>query len=275
MLTQAGKKPQRGFGGRITFYEKDETKPILVEGQLVVYAFDEAGREKSDNKPTRRYVFPAEQLPLRMSKSELGASYSFWLPWDDVGGPQTSVGLICRFEPKGGAVITSDQTHVQLPGTMPIAGANKNPDGTTKPPKVPEGVASKPAMPSLQTMQLERNARLANYEVPAGVSPQSGVVTADGYAGMLPAKRMTATTINLPASYQMPSAGSIVNQPIPAQPGRKSCHSFRSSKYGFLRRSLNRHRIWERSKRCRLPNLAGFNRRGSARFRAGRSRLPV
>jgi hypothetical protein len=101
--TKPGQPAERGFGGRLMFYGKKEQKPILVDGQLVVYAFDEMGRAVTDNKPTRRYVFPPDQLPLHMSMSELGASYSFFLPWDEVGGPQTEVSLICRFEPKGGA----------------------------------------------------------------------------------------------------------------------------------------------------------------------------
>ena len=61
-------------------------KPVLVDGQLVIYAFDESNREPTNNKPTRRYVFPPDQVARRMSKSELGPSYSFWLPWDEVGG---------------------------------------------------------------------------------------------------------------------------------------------------------------------------------------------
>src|SRR3954462_3003305 len=126
VLTESGKKPQRGFGGRIMFYEKDEKNPILVEGQLVVYAFDETGRDPTDTKPTRRYVFPTEQIPKHMSKSELGASYSFWLPWDEAGGPKTEISLICRFEPKGGAVITSEQTKHILPGSTPVLTAGSS-----------------------------------------------------------------------------------------------------------------------------------------------------
>ena len=99
VLHTSGKNPQRGFGGRLIFYAKDPEKPVLVDGQLVVYAFDETNREVTDNRPTRRYVFPTDQVPLHMSKTELGPTYSFWLPWDEVGGPQTEVSLICRFEP--------------------------------------------------------------------------------------------------------------------------------------------------------------------------------
>src|SRR5436190_21582839 len=40
MYTAAGKKPTRGFGGRVYFYNaKNETIP--VQGQLVVYCFDD------------------------------------------------------------------------------------------------------------------------------------------------------------------------------------------------------------------------------------------
>ena len=60
-----------------------------------------------------------------MSKNKLGASYSFFLPWDEAGGPKTEVSLICRFEPKDGPVVTSEQTRQLLPGSIaatPTAG---------------------------------------------------------------------------------------------------------------------------------------------------------
>ncbi len=46
VMTQPGVKPQRGFGGRIMFYESEDKKPILVDGQLVIYAFDETGARR-------------------------------------------------------------------------------------------------------------------------------------------------------------------------------------------------------------------------------------
>src|SRR3954463_2990829 len=155
VMSQAGQKPQRGFGGRIMFYEKEGKKPILVDGQLVVYAFDETNRQATDNKRTGRYVFPADQMAIHMSKCDMGASYSFWLPWDEAGGPKTEVGLICRFEPKGGAVVTGEQTHHLLPGTANNWAATR---GAPTPPKVPEGVRSKPPRQTLEDLQAKRNA---------------------------------------------------------------------------------------------------------------------
>ncbi len=209
VLNQVGQKPQRGFGGRLTFYDKDGKKPILVDGQLVVYAFDEAGRDPTDNKPTRRYVFPAEQMPIHMSKSELGASYSFWLPWDEAGGPKTEVSLICRFEPKGGAVVTGEQTKHLLPGPALPPGAIA---GSNKPPKVPEGVPSKPPKQTLEEIlanrTADRRAQLISYDAPA-INQQGAVANAAMQNGAMEDRHLTATTIALPQNYQLPDAAAL------------------------------------------------------------------
>lgn len=113
---QVGSQPERGFGGRLYFYDR-AADPITVDGRLVVYAFDEQDRAPTDHKPTRRYVFPAEQLTLHMSETEIGPSYSFWLPWGSVDGPSTEISLIARFEPtRGGGLVVSDQARQRLPG---------------------------------------------------------------------------------------------------------------------------------------------------------------
>lgn len=117
VLQRPGQGAERGFGGRLFFYGAKDVKPITVEGQLVVYAFDETGRKPTDNKPTKRYVFPAEQFVKHHSESDFGSSYSVWLPWGDAEGPPTDVSLIARFEPlQGGGIILSEQSTSRLPG---------------------------------------------------------------------------------------------------------------------------------------------------------------
>ncbi|MCI0332698.1 MAG: hypothetical protein L0228_05705 [Planctomycetes bacterium] len=203
VLTKAGQKPQRGFGGRLMFYGEKDEKPILVDGQLVVYAFDETGRQPTDNKPTRRYVFPADQMRLRMSKSDVGASYSFWLPWDEVGGPKTEVSLVCRFEPKGGPVITGEQTRHLLPGTMPAEAAVTS--GSS--PKLPEGEPMRPARLRLESVQSQQQvhggAQHASYESP--VDPQAAAAASMTNAAPAPARQMSVTSIVLPENFQLPN----------------------------------------------------------------------
>ena len=118
VLQRPGEPAQRGFGGRLYFYDK-QAEPIIVEGRLVVYAFDESDRDPTDHEPTRRYIFPPEQIVLHQSESDIGQSYSFWLPWDEVGGISTEVTLISRFEPVGGTgMIVSESARQRLPGRM-------------------------------------------------------------------------------------------------------------------------------------------------------------
>lgn len=165
---QAGTKPERGFGGRLYFYDQ-AADPITVDGRLVVYAFDEANRLPTDHKPTRRYVFPAEQFELHMSESEIGPSYSVWLPWGNVLEPSTEVSLIARFEPSaGGGLIVSDPARQRLPGQggalLPIEG---------------EQLAKKTLSPPIKQ---------TGFESPAS-SPR--------IAAAEPRKRLTTTTIRL------------------------------------------------------------------------------
>ena len=100
-----GRTARRGFGGRLMFYGDRGDDSVKVDGTLVIYAFDENGRLPSDVKPDKKYVFTAEQLPKYYSKSDLGHSYSVWLPWGELGGQQKEISLIVRFLPKGGPVV--------------------------------------------------------------------------------------------------------------------------------------------------------------------------
>ncbi|MCL2743973.1 MAG: hypothetical protein FWE67_08985 [Planctomycetaceae bacterium] len=111
-------KPERGFGGRVYFYDDGGTKPIKVKGCVVVYAFDEENRKHDDNAPTRSYFFAKDDVKKLYSKSKLGHSYNFWIPWDSEGpdGKSKKVSLIVRYVPDKGSSVVSSQAVVYLPG---------------------------------------------------------------------------------------------------------------------------------------------------------------
>ena len=120
VLHRAGQKSQRGFGGRLSFFSRESEDPVRVDGQLVVYAYDESKGDPTNTRPTRRYIFPKEQFERMESESTLGPSYSVWLPWDDeVAGERKNISLIARFEPQGGPLLVGEQTKHLLPGTPP------------------------------------------------------------------------------------------------------------------------------------------------------------
>jgi hypothetical protein len=192
VLNTAGEKPKRGFGGRLSFFKRDSDDPVRVEGQLVVYAFDETSRAAHETQPTRRYIFPLEEFARHESDSKLGPSYSFWLPWDDAGGPQRNISLIVRFEPKGGSVVMGEQTRHLLPGDTL------------------DGPSAGPTLASERSAVVER-VQLAAFNgdaaTPSSSSPASETPEAR--------QRMSTETIALP-----PRLGNTVAQtPVAARTG--------------------------------------------------------
>jgi hypothetical protein len=116
IMNKAGQPSTRGFGGRVTFFNGDNEASILVDGQLTVYGFDDESEDPENPVPEKKFIFPRATLASLQSESNLGPSYSVWLPWGDLNGPQRQVSLICRFDDANGKVILSQSASVTLPG---------------------------------------------------------------------------------------------------------------------------------------------------------------
>jgi hypothetical protein len=198
VLNRTGEPPVRGFGGRLMFYEAGKPDPVKIDGKLVVYAFDETGRDASSARPDRKYIFTPEQVQVRYSKSKIGHSYSVWIPWDQVGGVQKEISLIARFEPKGAPAVVGEQSRLLLPGIQPA--------------ERPALAASLPAAASTGSVQqTSYNAALPgdcpNFRghQSAAMVDENGTVPFAGSAGNQPSpnddrpRRMTTTTIDIPS----------------------------------------------------------------------------
>jgi hypothetical protein len=118
LYTQVGQPAIRGFGGRLYFYDA-QNEAMPVAGQLVVYAYEDSLDGKPSQMPSRKFVFTPEQFAQHYSPTELGASYSIWLPWDPVGGEKKSVSLVPVFTADGGKILTGQQSINILPGHSP------------------------------------------------------------------------------------------------------------------------------------------------------------
>lgn len=118
ILTVAGKPPTRGFGGRIYFYN-NKSQTIPVEGELVVHGFDETNKRKTggvEAQADKRFRFTEEQFTGHFSESDLGASYSVWIPWDTAEGVQKEITLVPTFKSSKGELVQGDAAKVVLPG---------------------------------------------------------------------------------------------------------------------------------------------------------------
>lgn len=116
-LSSPGKTTTRGFGGRLFFYD-EKSRAVPVEGELLVVAYVNSEVEGAPPH-TRRFAFTSEQLTSHFSQSDLGASYSIWIPWDAQGGMQTTVTLVPNFTPKDSSAFQGASTVVVLPGRVP------------------------------------------------------------------------------------------------------------------------------------------------------------
>ena len=114
-LTLSKQVPTRGFAGRIYFHDHQEN-PLIVDGELIVYGFNE-GRLKKHGKPEKRFVFSSEELAKYLRMSTAGASYNIWLPWDELGGVEKKVSLIAFFKDASGKVVQGSSINAVLPGT--------------------------------------------------------------------------------------------------------------------------------------------------------------
>jgi hypothetical protein len=118
-LVQTGRIPTRGFGGRVFFYD-EKSRPVPVDGTLIVHGFDET--ESSSEPEMKRFEFTPEQFTRHFSQSDLGASYSVWIPWDAMGGLQRRISLVASFKTAEGKVVQGIPATIMLPGTAPELG---------------------------------------------------------------------------------------------------------------------------------------------------------
>ena len=127
-LATAGQATMRGFGGRIYFYN-DRSQAVPVEGDLVVHGYltTPGNAVSTDSTAHKRFVFGSEQLVAHFSPSQIGASYSIWVPWDEIGGFREELTLIATFKSKQGSVVQGAPAKLFLPGKSRVD------DGTSTP----------------------------------------------------------------------------------------------------------------------------------------------
>lgn len=212
ILNQGGKASLRGFGGRVMFYAAEGGKPIKVRGTLVVYAFDETGRDTEHVRPDRKYVFTPEQFEQHYSKSALGHSYSVWLPWDEAGGPRREISLLVRFTPVDGAAIVGDLSKHNLPGYSEA-------DVTQYPPYAGDKNSSpaanvSPATNAPAAMNTSTGGGVVQVGYQAPLTSEATSVAASAVGLPTPAnaenpspRRMMTTTITLPPSQRVRGLG--------------------------------------------------------------------
>lgn len=106
---------KHGYAARVYFYDQTQTKTLKVEGGIDVYCFEEKPG-LFNNKPTKIVTFRPEDTPQFFSESELGPSYTIWVPWDESDSDAPEVSLFIKFRPvEGGEMLMSQQATLNSP----------------------------------------------------------------------------------------------------------------------------------------------------------------
>jgi hypothetical protein len=215
-LIQPGKPYTRGFGGRIYFYN-EKSQAIPVEGELMVYGFEDKsgdlakGSWPSDpqlaSQDTKRFRFTPEQFTQHFSESQLGASYSVWIPWDVVGGPQKKIILCPMFISKAGRMVRGETSKLSLSGPGGPA-ANLAQQSTPLAPGVP-AVATHPSvqLASATVPMADATGLPASTPIPGAIEPGNGGAT----------MRTTTIRMSQPVNYRgnHPAATNVTSPAAP------------------------------------------------------------
>lgn len=107
---------ERGFGGRVIFYDaRDQT--IKIDGRVTIFVFDDQNALADNPAPRYKFVFPQDSVNAYYSKSELGHSYSFWIPLGSIEAPTQPFSLVVRYDSPTGERVLSELTKKVLVGT--------------------------------------------------------------------------------------------------------------------------------------------------------------
>jgi hypothetical protein len=193
-----GATPSRGFGGRIYFYN-EKSQAVPVDGELIVHGYDETTRHAAGANPAKAdktFRFTSEQFTQHFSESQLGASYSIWIPWDqEAEGTSRKIVLIPTFVGKDGKVVRGDSSQVVLQGTI----ANE---------------AQVPQDPMAPLREAMRSPSDQGSAVQAA-SYHADILRVDppDHANRIPSSGLRTTTISIPSTSSGRRAGSVALPP--------------------------------------------------------------
>lgn len=111
--------PTRGFDGQILFFTRKDDTPVVVDGDVKIYQFDDYGPREEWDKPIAEFSFTSEQWQYFLGKGLLGPGYHLFIPYSREHSEQVNVSLMVRFTPHGGGQpLYSKLIKATLPGTF-------------------------------------------------------------------------------------------------------------------------------------------------------------
>lgn len=209
--------PCKGFMGQVMFLSSKSSAPVVIEGDVRVYLFDDQGTEKENTKPLRQFDFDNGSWAIHLTSTSYGPTYTVFIPYVRRGVTNARCSLYVRLKPKVGPVICSEFTDMQLNGpkklstgeeAKPLSNEEINKDSVD---------AMVGSLMKTTTIAMGPNPQAMQPAVAAGTSPQS-------VHPAVAAKAETASSQIQQATHQVVAAPA---NDIPAAPAKESADADR------------------------------------------------
>jgi hypothetical protein len=108
--------PCRGFAGQVIFLTNREPTPVVPDGDVRIYVFDDLRQADDPSKPLRQYDFTDDSWSIHRRDSTLGPTYHVFIPYPRKGLHEALCSLRVRLTPPRGQAVFSDMVSVTLKG---------------------------------------------------------------------------------------------------------------------------------------------------------------
>ncbi len=108
--------PTRGFVGQIFFFNHEFATPIIGNGSVQVFLFDDQGTPEEQVKPLHIFDFTAEAWNRLLVETQLGPAYNLFIPYVRKTPNEAECALVVKLTPEQGQPVISDMAYIRLPG---------------------------------------------------------------------------------------------------------------------------------------------------------------
>lgn len=150
--------PIRGIAGQVYFFTQSTVGPVVVDGKVRIYLFDDHGTVKDQARPIGEFDFDSVGWNQRAHASALGPGYAVFIPYPRKDFHQTTCSLRVRLTPAAGPAIYSPPASVVLPGP------------SAKPAHGDESIIKPPPLPPMQARRQGQDATASNSTVTVQLS---------------------------------------------------------------------------------------------------------
>jgi hypothetical protein len=118
-------KPCRGAAGQIFFFNRDSAVPVVVQGDVHVFVFDDQSPVAEQAKPIHEFDIDRQTWNSQLISTQFGPAYRLFVPYTRPGRHQAQMAIRLRMTPDQGPIVFSDLATIEFLG-YPASTAEKS-----------------------------------------------------------------------------------------------------------------------------------------------------